>query len=76
VAACGRGHERIVKKIPQKTAEVEFKEGSNRTALLAACEGGYKEIVEMLLNNHAKVAIHDAYNDATMKCGTPANLEI
>jgi len=64
VAACGRGHEGIVKKMLIKCTKVNVRESGNGSALFAACAEGHGEIVEMLLDKGAEVAIHDAYNDA------------
>lgn len=74
VAACGLGHENIVRKILLKTSTVDFEGGDNGAALLAACEGGYEDIVEVLLDKDAKVAIQHAYNDA-MQAASDGNFE-
>jgi ankyrin repeat protein len=64
VTACERGYMGIVKKILLNRAKVGMREDANGSALFAACAGGYEEIVEMLLNKDATIAINDVYNEA------------
>lgn len=62
-AACTEGQGRVI-KIPVASGVRADQRRWQRKCFLAACAGGYEEIVEMLLNNGAKIAINDAYNDA------------
>ena len=59
MTACKRGYTGIVKKILLNCAKVGVREDANGSALFAACAGGHEEIVEMLLNKDATIAIND-----------------
>jgi ankyrin repeat protein len=55
--AAGRGHHDIVSSLITSGAEVDRKNGDNRTALHWAIVRGHLKVVEVLLNAGAKVDV-------------------
>jgi ankyrin repeat protein len=56
------GHHDVVSSLITSGADIDKKDGGNRTALHRASEVGHLKIVEVLLNAGAKVDVVDRYH--------------
>ena len=64
------GHQRIVKLLLDKGAEVNAQGGKYGNALQAAVAGNHTAIVELLLNNGADVSRHDSQGKSVLHYAT------